>query len=61
MINSPSREAALEEIKSMRGFYPFRIFGLVETVGGHFGWIMGKTMAKLNTEARKGNKVWRVV
>lgn len=60
VINAPDRESAIQSARQFLTYYPYRFAGVVLMPSGEWGWVNGKTMARLNNCVRAGCQVWRV-
>jgi hypothetical protein len=61
VINSIDKQDAIASCAQFLRYYPYRYCGIVEHASGAWGYVTGKTMARLNTAARSGAKVYRVL
>lgn len=57
VINCRDKEDAINSATRIKAYYPFRHVAIVD-MHGQWGYIMGKTMAKLNALARQGFPVF---
>lgn len=57
VINSINKQDAYDSAIRLKQYYPFRIVGIVD-MHGKWGYLSGKTMAKFNTLAKQGFKVY---
>lgn len=60
VINSSDKNDAIASCKQFLRYYPYRYCGVVEHASGVWGYVVGKTMARLNHAAKTGAKVYRV-
>ncbi len=60
VINSPSKDEAIKEASNFLEYFPFRYAAIVELKSGHWGWVSGKTMARMNNLVKKGYSVYMV-
>jgi len=60
VINSPSRQSAVDSCAQFLSYFPYRHAAIVQMGGGGWGFVTGKTMARINNVARSGCKVWLV-
>lgn len=59
IINSKSRQAAINSCSRFLGYFPYR-YAAIADIDGVWGWCNGKTKARMNSLARKGVKVYMV-
>ena len=60
VINSSSKQDAIKSCTQFLAYFPFRYAAIVEFRNGTYGYVTGKTKARMNTLARKGYKVFFV-
>jgi hypothetical protein len=61
VINSPSKANAIESCEQFKRYFPYRFAAIVKMFGGSgWGYVTGKTMAKINTVAKAGCPVYLV-
>lgn len=59
-INARDKADALAQCSRFLQYFPYRYAFVIEFSSGEWGYTTGKTLAKGNTLARKGHKVFRV-